>query len=784
MIYLIRTDSKEQVRAIDDSDLNSNGRMCCPYHQGDQDTVFSVDINKGCFHCFYPTCNAEGKVLTDIEYADYKSNSAKWQEAGNQNSGLDEWADLADDVGDTIFDEHNVSEAEPAKPKKEIDYTNVIREHIYRDEDGNPISRKIYYSYKDAQGKQAFQHRWEDGQWKPKLTYSDGTPVPKLLYNLHNLVRCSSDNIYYVEGEKDADKLLEFGCKQATTLGSSNAKLEYAHLKYFRNKRIVIIPDDDAPGYEFCKNMVRTLLLNNISDIYICQLPFAQSNQGYDISDYIEQNDGGAEKLIQAVKQNTKPVFECLNDLNKYDEVKEQLLDYSQLYQHHRKFPLEAIAKIVRNYASINAQVDNSSVEYHTLGALTAAGSLLGGKYILNTHNGWQSNTTLCITLVGVPGQSKSHPLRTSLNQITEYNRRFHKEYKIEKKAYEDWHKQRFSNKSKSDHNYLEEKKEKPKYQPYIINKCTLEGLRDCFDDNPRGVLLYMDELRALFNSLNQYKKGGKGDDLEILMGLIDGQDSVVKLKDEETFIKSPRLSIIGTIQTKVLHKCFKGEYYDNGCAYRFLFSYPEKKLFTLKQIDNKTQQQLISNKNSINCLYDRLNEIEVPMDDGEPEPIAVEFSFEAKQVFLKFINETCHTLEIYFNDDLLCEILAKIKTYYPKLALLIHLIRYYSMETNQLAIDRESVLSAEKLAMYFLYHNYLALQSTGSSKNDTYFEKLRNYVKRKELATLTIRDICRDKVFGRNMTKSAAVKSVIDELQQESKVKYTDSKMSKVKLL
>ena len=775
--YLLTPDIPGEPETVDDNELNQHDRMQCPYC-GNDNNAFALDADKGCYQCF--ACQKKGKALTAQEYRSYKSKN--FCKSLNGNTGLEQWLREGDSCQDAFGDKPVPSKSSVEKPKKQVDFTNVIREHIYKDEDGKPVSRKVYYGYKNADGKLPIQHRWEDGQWKPGLTYEDGSQVPQLLYNLPSLVNSKSHAIFLVEGEKDVDTLIKHGCRTATTLGSANAELKFNHLKYFRDKAVYIIPDDDRAGYEFCRQTVKTLLLNGITNIHIVQLSFDEPNEGSDISDYLQQHPCKPDQLPELLWNHQKPVLECLDDLNKYSDSSEPLLDFEQLYVGHRKFPVDILPVVIRDYALAHSKIDNSSIEYHCLGAMTGAGSLVGEKYNLTVHGSWKANTTMCIALVGHSGQSKSHPLSGSLNNINDLNRQYHEQYKSAMKDYERYQSDRLNRKTNNSA-YSGDKLEKPSYQPYIIHKFTLEGLRNCLVDNPRGILLYVDELRGLFQSLNQYK-GGKGDDLEVLMGLIDGQDRIVKLAKEETFIKSPRISIIGTIQTKVLKKCFKGDYCDNGFAYRFLFSCPDKRLFTLNDIDDKAQRQIQTTKGNLKDLIIRLDKVELNVVDGINEPIQLKFGSDAKAHFMRFINSTCHTIDTYFDNSLLSEILSKIRTYFPKLALLTHLIRYHSKETDQLDVDITSVKVAEQLAMYFLYHNYMALKSTGDKQTDVYLSKINAYMAKNELDTISIRELYRYKVLGKNMGKADAVRSVIDSLVEQGKVKYTNSQKATIKLL
>lgn len=112
----------------------------------------------------------------------------------------------------------------------------------------------------------------------------------------------------------------------------------------------------------------------------------------------------------------------------------------------------------------------------------------------------------------------------------------------------------------------------RPEPVDYMTTDCSKEALVDLLDKNPRGILLYKEELVGFFKSLNQYRLG-KGDDTEFFLSLYDQKPYRSHRVSKNTrHLPKPSTSIIGTIQEGVLYEQY-GDFSDaNGMMARFLW--------------------------------------------------------------------------------------------------------------------------------------------------------------------------------------------------------------------
>lgn len=149
-------------------------------------------------------------------------------------------------------------------------------------------------------------------RWKWGL--GDVVSVP---YKLNNII--NNDLIYYVEGEKCVEALIDFGFSAFTFLGGAkNWKPEV--LPYFKGKDIILIPDNDDVGKESVKQLVRELN-GTANSTKIVELPGLKKPKD-DIVEWIEYGGTKGEllKLCKSAK-DTNIGKDPIDELNKRHAV-------------------------------------------------------------------------------------------------------------------------------------------------------------------------------------------------------------------------------------------------------------------------------------------------------------------------------------------------------------------------------------------------------------------------------------------------------------------------------
>ena len=122
----------------------------------------------------------------------------------------------------------------PQKRTKEK--LELIKSYNYTDKDGELLFQKLRYV--DGAGKKTFRQRKPDGRGGWDYSLGD---TPKVLYNLPAVINAVKDGfpVWVVEGEKDADTLMDLGIIATTMPGGRTAEavaVEVAkYLDYIRD---------------------------------------------------------------------------------------------------------------------------------------------------------------------------------------------------------------------------------------------------------------------------------------------------------------------------------------------------------------------------------------------------------------------------------------------------------------------------------------------------------------------------------------------------------------------
>ncbi|MBS3999161.1 MAG: hypothetical protein KGZ71_01620 [Desulfobulbaceae bacterium] len=165
----------------------------------------------------------------------------------------------------------------------------LIATYDYTDEKGVLAHRT--YRYLDKGKKTFMQSAFKGGQeiWTLK-------GVKLYPYNLVSILKANPncDDIYIVEGEKDADNLIKRGVI-ATTSPMGAGKWKKSYNEYFRNQNVVIIPDNDEAGLNHAKDIIK-----NLQDIaYSIRLIELDSlNPKEDVSDWLNNHTVEELKII------------------------------------------------------------------------------------------------------------------------------------------------------------------------------------------------------------------------------------------------------------------------------------------------------------------------------------------------------------------------------------------------------------------------------------------------------------------------------------------------------
>ncbi|MCD4697862.1 MAG: DUF3987 domain-containing protein [Bacteroidales bacterium] len=388
------------------------------------------------------------------------------------------------------------------------------------------------------------------------------------------------------------------------------------------------------------------------------------------------------------------PVFDDLNNpatiLNHVEELKAKSEAKKKAKQN--PFPVEVFPKAVQEIITATNESLKFPIDFIGASILYAVSVSIGNTHKVEIMKGWQENAVLYLAIVGRPGTNKSHPLTFALQPIVEQDKQTYRQYEKQRQEYETI--VNLTKKERKQQGYDEPVK--PAWQKYLVSDFTPEALTDVHKFNKRGIGVYVDELAGWFKNFNRYNKGSEQ---EFWLSNWSGKPVNIDRKTgEPVFIPLPFISVIGTIQNRVLKDLAKDNRTENGFIDRILFVIPEnlkKNYWSETEINPvfiENWQNIISNLLSLSIQND---------ETQNPQPKILLFTNEAKKILFKWQREITD-INNKAENEAISGIYAKMEVYVIRLALILEMMRFACGESDKQAVSVESIQGAIKLTEYF----------------------------------------------------------------------------------
>lgn len=181
----------------------------------------------------------------------------------------------------------------PTKPKGEI-----VATYDYVDQSGKLIYQVCRLNPKSFRQRRPDPKKSESWIWDMQGII----PIPYLLRNI-----IDNKTVFGVEGEKDADNLTKFGFPAFTILGGAG-KWHTENLPYFKDKDIILLPDNDDTGKEHMRRLAGEFQ-KTAASVKIVELPGLEPKG--DISNWITSG-GTVDQFLDLCKK--APVVEATDD--------------------------------------------------------------------------------------------------------------------------------------------------------------------------------------------------------------------------------------------------------------------------------------------------------------------------------------------------------------------------------------------------------------------------------------------------------------------------------------
>ena len=357
-------------------------------------------------------------------------------------------------------------------------------------------------------------------------------------------------------------------------------------------------------------------------------------------------------------------------------------------------FPLEIFPKAIRDIIEALEEYENYNVDFTSASFLTVFAAAMGNTWSVRFMTGWVSRPIIYMVLVGSPSCGKTPPLQQAVAPLLKLDGEYDMIYCKEMETYRRW--ERMSAKQRERHSLPEEMK-MPQRKCHVVVDSTVEALIGALRDNPRGVLIYKDEIDSLLSNFNRYNGSDEGYFLSLFSGTPFKYSR--KSNNEHIFLANPYCSIIGTTQPGRLGEQFGGKRMMNGFSSRFLKVYPE--------IDKMPSWNDTAMPDGVLEEWERIIRKVVtatPSTDQEGKATSIEllFSQEAKLRVIQWKDEVNNKAYAETDSDAVRALCGKLETYLVRFCLVIQIMHCICGESGMDKIEPGTAELAIRLTEYF----------------------------------------------------------------------------------
>ena len=357
-------------------------------------------------------------------------------------------------------------------------------------------------------------------------------------------------------------------------------------------------------------------------------------------------------------------------------------------------FPLEIFPKAIRDIIEALEEYENYNVDFTSASFLTVFAAAMGNTWSVRFMTGWVSRPIIYMVLVGSPNCGKTPPLQQAVAPLLKLDGEYDMIYCKEMETYRRW--ERMSAKQRERHSLPEEMK-MPQRKCHVVVDSTVEALIGALRDNPRGVLIYKDEIDSLLSNFNRYNGSDEGYFLSLFSGTPFKYSR--KSNNEHIFLANPYCSIIGTTQPGRLGEQFGGKRMMNGFSSRFLKVYPE--------IDEMPSWNDTAMPDGVLEEWERIIRRVItvtPSTDQEGKATSIEllFSQEAKLRVIQWKDEVNNKAYAETDSDAVRALCGKLETYLVRFCLVIQIMHCICGESGMDKIEPGTAELAIRLTEYF----------------------------------------------------------------------------------
>jgi hypothetical protein len=398
--------------------------------------------------------------------------------------------------------------------------------------------------------------------------------VLRVLYRLPELLAASPDRaIWIAEGEEDADALAALGLVATTNVGGANAPWLPRYTDVLRGRKVVLLPDNDAPGQDRIWGIAKALV-GSAKSVRVLELPGLPPKG--DVSDWLAA--GGAKAELIALAKAAPILTEA--DLprgagvgkSSYDhffggdgdaEETEPASSYSR--PPVPPFPVDVFPLALSRYVLEGANALGVPADMVAVPLLGFAAGTVGNTRVLRVKPGWITRAILWLAVVGDPGSGKSPALDHARGPVDALQNLAWDRYQG---ALEAWEQDAAAAKAAK-----QPLPDKPNLEHFLTTDATTEAVASILGTSP-GVVVVRDEFVGWVKSHDAYRKAG---DRQQWLSLWAGAPLKVDRRTSgPVYVPKPTVSVVGGIQPDLLSELAAEANRRDGFIDRNLIAWPD----------------------------------------------------------------------------------------------------------------------------------------------------------------------------------------------------------------
>ena len=300
------------------------------------------------------------------------------------------------------------------------------------------------------------------------------------------------------------------------------------------------------------------------------------------------------------------------------------------------------------------------------------------------------------MALIGRPGANKSHPLSFAMKPFLDYDYRQNQEFE---KALAKYNELMSMSRKERAESGSEQFPQEPIRKRFLVSDVTPEGLSLIHAQNKRGLCLWADELSAWFKNFNRYNNGSEE---QFWLSVFSAKTTMSDRKNAKSsiFIKRPFISVVGTIQKRLLTELANGERAANGFIDRILFAMtksngkPRWNEDEVRDDLDREWERILNRLLSVECVVN---------EEKEPIPTVMRFTADAKRRLYEWQHENAALCDNEMSDNVV-SFFCKLEIYVLRFCLILRLVRWAvsDKEPRPSYIEDDDVAGAIELAEYF----------------------------------------------------------------------------------